>query len=293
MLELPELSPRLVRILWAVVIAIVGLAGARLLAAISGRVAGTRSRQTRMVTERLVFGVAGTIVLLAALRHAGVDPGVLLGTAGILTVAIGFASQTSASNLISGVFMLFERPFVVGDIIRVGSFTGEVLSVDMLSVKIRTFDNLFVRIPNETLLKSEIANVSHFAIRRVDVKLTVAYGEDMEAFREALFSIAADNPFVLDEPTPMVIVDEFRESSVAVQFSAWAARERFLDAKNSLLEDIQARIYDGQFRSPYPVRILVDHPDDARIVGGQRSARMAPRHQDFDASAANPAEDPP
>lgn len=252
------LSDKAIRVLWAFAILAGGAAIGRIIAAVVGRAVAIRgSRQSAMVAKRVVFYSALLIALILALRHAGVDPGVLLGTAGILTVALGFASQTSASNLISGIFLLFERPFVVGDIIRVGVITGEVLSVDMLSVKLRTFDNLYIRVPNETLLKSEIANISHFPIRRVDVKLAVGYGEDMEAFREALFDIAAQNPYVLDEPTPMVIVDEFRESTVAVQFSAWAERPRFLEAKNSLFEDIQERIYDGRFRSPYPVRVMV------------------------------------
>jgi hypothetical protein len=92
-------------------------------------------------------------VVAGALHQAGLKLGVLPGAAGILTVAIGFASQTSASNLISGLFVIAERPFVVGDIIRVAETTGEVLSVDLLSVKIRTFDNLYVRIPNEGIIR--------------------------------------------------------------------------------------------------------------------------------------------
>lgn len=269
----PEMSPQLSRAVWGTLIVLVGLIVARGLAELGARIAASRSRQTEMVTRRLVFGGIGSVALLAGLRHAGVDPSVLLGTAGILTVALGFASQTSASNLISGVFLLFERPFVVGDIIRVGTTTGEVLSVDMLSVKLRTFDNLFVRVPNETLLKSEIANISHFPIRRVDLKLAISYGEDMPALRAALFEIAAENSYVLDEPTPMVIIDEFRESSVVVQFSAWAARERFLDAKNSLLDDVQTHIYDGRFRIPYPVRMLMEStPPEPGSPGPRRAA---------------------
>src|SRR5690606_6278295 len=127
----------------------------------------------------------------------GVDVGVLLGAAGILTVAIGFASQTSASNLISGLFLLGARPFSVGDLIEVGTRTGVVLSVDLLSVKLRTFENLFVRVPNETLIKSDIVNLSRNPIRRIEVKLRLAYDEDFERVAALLKAIAQDDPDVL------------------------------------------------------------------------------------------------
>ncbi|MFN9975907.1 MAG: mechanosensitive ion channel family protein, partial [Phycisphaerae bacterium] len=113
-----------------------------------------------------------------ALDSLGFDLKVLLGAAGILTVAVGFAAQTSASNLISGLFLMFERPFVVGNSIVIGDLRGEVVAIDMLSTKIRTFTNMMVRIPNETLVKSNIVNLSYFPIRRVDLEVGVAYSSD-------------------------------------------------------------------------------------------------------------------
>ena len=82
--------------------------------------------------RRVVYGVVLGLFLAATLRQLGFELSVILGTAGVLSVAIGFASQTSMSNLISGVFLIFERPFNVGDMIRIGATTGTVLSVDLL-----------------------------------------------------------------------------------------------------------------------------------------------------------------
>ena len=121
---------------------------------------------------------------VSALRELGFKLSVLLGAAGVLTVAVGFASQTSASNIISGLFLLGERPFSVGDVIRVGSTTGEVLSIDLLSAKLRTFENLFVRIPNETLIKSEVTNLSRLPVRRLDLKIGIAYKEEVGENKE-------------------------------------------------------------------------------------------------------------
>ena len=142
------------------------------------------------------------IFIVMAVRQLGFDLTVLLGAAGILTVAIGFASQTSASNLIAGIFLLMERAFSVGDVIKVGDITGEVLSVDLLSVKLRTFDNLFIRIPNENLMKSTVTTMSRFPIRRYDMQIGIAYKEDIRRARDVLLRVARDFHLCLDSCFP-------------------------------------------------------------------------------------------
>ncbi|MCA9616745.1 MAG: mechanosensitive ion channel, partial [Myxococcales bacterium] len=154
----------------AIVIFLVGLLFARLLSGFLGRVVGARmDAQHRMLLRRAGFYPVVILSGAAGLRELGFDLSVFLGAAGILTVAVGFASQTSASNVISGLFLIGERAFGVGDVIEVGGISGEVLAIDLLSVKVRTFDNLFVRIPNETLVKSNVTNLSRFPLRRIDL----------------------------------------------------------------------------------------------------------------------------
>src|SRR5262245_9746602 len=110
------------RVIAALLIFGVGLLLARLCgAAVRRMVLGRATAQQAMVAQRLVYyGVLG-VALVSALNHIGLDLSILLGAAGVLTVAVGFASQTSASNLISGLFLLGERSFVIGDTIRVGA----------------------------------------------------------------------------------------------------------------------------------------------------------------------------
>lgn len=237
---------------------IIALLIGRLAAALTRRaVQGRADRQFVLITSRLAQYTVVVIGVLVSLQLLGFDPRVLLGAAGILTVAIGFASQTSASNLISGLFLLGERPFVVGHVIRLDTLVGEVVSVDLMSVKLRTFDNLYVRIPNETLLKSQITNLSHYPIRRLDVVVSVAYDADIAEVREGLFALADANPVALDEPRPLLIVNEFAESAIKLQFSVWAARENYLDLKNTLMEQIQGEFYgEGGFRVPYTRRVV-------------------------------------
>jgi small-conductance mechanosensitive channel len=209
-----------------------------------------------MLATRISYYVILGLFLISAMRELGFSLNVLLGAAGILTVAIGFASQTSASNLISGMFLLVERPFRIGDIIKVGTITGEVLTIDLLSVKLRTFDNLFVRIPNETLIKTEITTLTRFPIRRFDLLMGVAYKEDIEHVKTVLFDVAENNRLCLEEPKPLFIHQGFGDSSVNFQFSIWAKRENFLELKNSMQIEIKKAFDDAGIEIPFPHRTI-------------------------------------
>ncbi|WP_228300767.1 mechanosensitive ion channel family protein [Marinobacter lipolyticus] len=228
------------------------------------------TRHHTVMFRRLVFYVVVAVFALAALREAGFSLDVLLGAAGILTVAIGFASQTSASNMISGLFLLVERPFEIGDFIEVDATVGEVIGIDMLSVKLRTTDNLYVRIPNETLIKTRVVNRSRFPIRRLDLTVGIAYAEDVERVEQLLLDLAARNPACLEEPRPFVLVTSFGPSSVDLQFSFWVPKERILEGRSHMMVDIKktldregieipfphTSIYAGSHSAPFRVELL-------------------------------------
>lgn len=274
-------AERLMSFARAFVLVGVGLVLARIAAVVTTKVTGSNlDAHAGMLVRRVVYYLVLVLFLVSALRELGFNLGVLLGAAGILSVAVGFASQTSASNLISGLFLLGERPFAVGDVITVGNTTGEVMSVDLLSVKIRTFDNRFVRIPNETMIKSEVTTLTRFPIRRYDVQLGIAYKEDIARAREVLMAVADRNPLCLEEPKPLFIFLGFGDSALNFQFSVWAARENFLDVRNSIQEEIKLAfddagieipfphrtLYAGSATEPFPVRVVED-PDAAAASG--------------------------
>jgi small-conductance mechanosensitive channel len=232
---------------------LLGLLGARLLAGLVGRIVARRgTAQQVMVARRATFYLIVILVGLSILRQLGLDLSVLLGAAGILTVAIGFASQTSASNVISGVFLLGEQPFVVGDVIRVGATTGQVLSIDLLSVKLRTFENLYVRVPNESLIKSEITNLTRFPIRRIDLMFQVAYREDLERVQGVLSDLADRTHEVLEEPPPTVNVSDFADSGVALKFSIWVRTQGWYDFRTVFLTRIKHELDEAGIEIPFP-----------------------------------------
>jgi small-conductance mechanosensitive channel len=254
-----------------IVILLVGLVVARLAAAGSGRFLRSRaSAQGIMVARRLVFYSILFVVIATVLNQFGFKLGVLLGAAGILTVAIGFASQTSVSNLISGLFVIAERAFVVGDVIRVDDVTGEVLSIDLLSIKLRTFDNLLVRVPNENIIKTRVTNLTHFPIRRIDMQVGVAYKEDLRRVRDLAFAVADRNPLVLEEPAPLFIFQGYGDSALQFQFSVWAQRTNYLDVLNAVHIELKEAFDAEGIEIPFPHRTLyagsVTDPIPVKVV---------------------------
>jgi len=241
----------------ALVLFVVGLAVVRFATRSAGRAAAGRwNAQGAMLARRTVSVLGWTLLAATVLNQLGFKLSVLMGAAGVLTVAVGFASQTAASNLISGLFLIGERPFVVGDVIKVDDVTGEVTDIDLVSVKLRTFDNLLVRVPNEALLKSKITNLTHYPIRRMDLEIGVSYSQDVEQVIEVLRDTADRIPGCLDEPEPIVIHKGYGDSAVLLQFSAWASRPRFIEVRTRLLIDIKKAFDANGIVIPFPQRTL-------------------------------------
>jgi len=233
------------------------------------------SAQQGMVAGKAVFYLGFLIILVTVLTELGFSLAPLLGAAGIMGIALGFAAQTSVSNVISGFFLMAEQPFVVNDLVKVGDLTGRVLSIDMLSVKLRTFDNRFVRIPNENLVKTEFINLTRFPIRRADITVGVAYKEDVARVREILFDVAKKNPKVLMEPQPQFYFQDYGASSLDFLFGVWTLTENFFEVRNEVREEIKNRFDEEGIEIPFPHRTLytgvVTAPFPIRIVGSEET----------------------
>ncbi len=275
LIERIDLS-RLVTGLQVVVIAVLGLVFVRGLARLVTRIFAKRlTRQGLLIIEKGVLYAGYLLILITILNQLGFQLATVLGAAGIAAVAIGFSAQTSLSNLISGLFLIGEEPFQVGDLITVGEHTGLVESIDLLSVKLRPFDNRYIRIPNETLIKTPVVNVTHFPIRRIDLSIGVAYKEDLRQVMQLLLEVADRNPWCLDEPVPIIIFDGFGDSALEMKLGVWVSKTDVLALRNSLLVEIKEAfdregieipfphrtLYTGEATAPFPIRIVSDSSD--------------------------------
>jgi small-conductance mechanosensitive channel len=209
-----------------------------------------QDKQRQFVLQKLGKYTLAVVTVLIVLKIFAVDLKVILGAAGVLSLAIGFAAQTSISNLISGLFLIFERPFVVGDSIEVNGVRGEVLTVDLLSMRIRTVDNVLVRVPNEVVMKSQVMNYSHFPIRRFELVFSLAYYEDLEKVKALLLSIVDENPYCLDEPEPLFLVQKMGEYFLEIKFCVWGEGIELVLLQNSFSQQVRLAFIKNNIALP-------------------------------------------
>jgi small-conductance mechanosensitive channel len=269
----PEVIQKATRI---AIILVVGFIIIRIVSLLVGRITKRRlTAQTSMLVRKAINYTGAFFVLVAVLQQLGLKLTALLGAAGVVGIAVGFASQTSMSNLISGIFLISEKPFAVGDVIKIGDTVGIVLSIDLLSVKARKFDNQFVRIPNQQIIGTQLINITRFPIRRMDINLGVAYKEDLRRVQDVLMEVARRNPFCLDEPEPLVVFTNFGDSAIEILYALWFEGTDYLKLKNSIMIEIKEAfdregieipfphrtLYTGSATEPFPVQLVEGTPD--------------------------------
>ncbi|MBU6302967.1 MAG: mechanosensitive ion channel family protein [Verrucomicrobia bacterium] len=231
------------------------------------------SAQSRLIIRKAVNYSLSLVVIVMILKEFGFQLTTLLGAAGIAGIAIGFAAQTSLSNIISGVFLLFEKPFEVGDVIKLGEHTGFVESIDLLSLTLRTFDNTSVRIPNETLVKGMLINVTRHPIRRYDIQIGISYDQEIDTVMQVLREVADENPHVLVEPEPLVALTGFGESQLSFLLGVWHEKDDFIEMRNSILRDLKTRFDRDGIEIAYPHRVIINRPENGP---GVRAAEAGP-----------------
>lgn len=224
----------------------------RLIAKAIRRVPETKlPAQRTAVIIRFLKYIFYIIVVLYVLGLFGINLKAIWGAAGIAGVAIGFAAQTSVSNLISGLFVLTEGSIHVGDTIIVGDVTGVVDEVKLLSIRVHTFDNQMVRIPNSTIINSNLTNNSYHDKRRLTLNVGVDYSTDMKLALETLKKAPELCPTVLKDPAPAVWFDGFADSSINLVVAVWFKPEDFLQTKNDLYIAIKKVLDEANISIPF------------------------------------------
>lgn len=224
----------------------------RLIAKAIRRVPETKvPAQRTAVIIRFLKYIFYIIVVLYVLGLFGINLKAIWGAAGIAGVAIGFAAQTSVSNLISGLFVLTEGSIHVGDTIIVGDVTGIVDEVKLLSIRVHTFDNQMVRIPNSTIINSNLTNNSYHNKRRLTLNVGVDYSTDMKLALETLKKAPELCPTVLKDPAPAVWFDGFADSSINLVVAVWFKPADFLQTKNDLYIAIKKVLDEANISIPF------------------------------------------
>lgn len=224
------------------------------------------TKQRSQVVLKLLKYIFYVILVLFVLDSIGINLKAIWGAAGIAGVAIGFAAQTSVSNLISGLFVLTEGSIHVGDTIIVDGITGVVDEVKLLSIRVHTFDNQMVRIPNSTIINNNLINNNFHSKRRITVTLDVTYDSDLQLALDTFRKAAESCTTVLSDPAPTSWVEGYNDTGIDITVAAWFNPADFLKTKSDLHIAILREMEAVGLDTPYPhMDISISQEDDIAI----------------------------
>mgnify|MGYP003402849423 FL=1 len=171
-----------------------------------------------------------------------------------LSVGIGFGLKNVINNLVSGLIIAFEKPINLDDIVEVGSNVGKMKSIGIRSSVITTWDGADVIIPNGDLLSQHLVNWTMGSNkRRYEIDLGVAYGSDLNQVKTILIDVLNQHVLVLKNPTPMVWVTKFNDSSIDFVIKYWVPHFNFgNDVRNDLIIAIDVAFKTNGVEIPFP-----------------------------------------
>ncbi len=161
------------------------------------------------------------LIALAFLQHMGINMGPVIAGLGITGVILGLAFQETIGNLLSGMMIVINSPFRIGDYIETGSFSGTVTDMDLVRITLATPDNKKITMSNKLVWGSPIVNYSDIERRRVELAVSVAFGSDIPKTKELIRSLITSYPEVLPAPDPVIEATKLSSSSLDLVVRPW------------------------------------------------------------------------
>jgi small-conductance mechanosensitive channel len=234
----------------------------------------------------LGIGLAGLIGVSAA----GFDLSSLALVAGALSLGVGFGLQNIVSNFVSGLILLVERPFKVGDWVVTGTTEGFVKRISVRATEIETFQRQTIMVPNSLFINASVGNWTHKnKLGRSDIPVTVSYNSAPRQVMDTLLQIAAAHPLVLKNPEPQAVFSTFGDATMTFELRVYLAD---IVNGNGVRNDLRLAIYerfkDDGLGAPFPKEELEPEP----LPPGPESDALAQQGNGVDpVEAALPAEE--
>jgi small-conductance mechanosensitive channel len=216
-------------------------------------------RALQYAIAQIVSNLVLIIGIFIVLENTGIHLGALTVFAGAVGVGVGFGLQNIASNFISGLVILAERPITIGDRVEVAGVAGQVQQIRARSTVIVTNDNITMIVPNTKFIDSPVTNWTYGDPRvRFRVPIGVAYGSDVKKVREALIAAGRSNSHVLEDPAPSVFLKQFGESTINFELVVWSSEmsHRPSRFKSDLNFAIEEKLREAGIEIPNPQRDL-------------------------------------
>ena len=219
--------------------------------------------------SKIISYVFYVLMVMYVLGLFGINLSAVWGAAGIAGVAIGFAAQTSVSNLISGLFVVTDKAMKIGDFIEVDGVSGTVDSISFLSVRVHTADNQLVRIPNSLIINNKLKNYATYDYRRYVFEFAVDYSSDLDKTLEAIKQVPARCPTVVTDEghEPAAWYVALGESGITMNLIVWCKRADFFQTKSDVCANVAKVCRENGVNIPFnrmDVTILNDTTTPAK-----------------------------
>ncbi|MDW5550670.1 mechanosensitive ion channel family protein [Methanosarcina sp.] len=216
------------------------------------------------IIKVLYFGILAT-VFFSNLPLIGIHPSGFLLAGGVAGIVLGFASQSIVGNLVSGFFLMVERPIKIGDQVQINDVSGYVIDIRIISTLIRTYDGLLVRIPNQQVFTTNITNIVGHPVRRFEYIIRIRYSDDANAAIFLIKDLIDKEPFALLNPSPSVFVSDLGDSSVNITVRIWAPVNEWFGIKTRILWDIKQTLEENGIEIPLPHRVVRIQTDSKKV----------------------------
>ena len=233
-------------------------------------------RSLQYAIAQIVSNVVLIVGIFIVLDNAGIHLGALTVFAGAVGVGVGFGLQNIASNFISGLVILAERPITVGDRVEVAGIVGQVQHIRARSTVIVTNDNITMIVPNSKFIDSPVTNWTYGDPRvRFRVPVGVAYGSDIDKVRAALIAAGKENPHTLSDPEPSVFLEKFGDSSIEFELVVWSSEMSYRPRRyrSDLNFAIEKKLREAGIELAFPQRDLHIRSGVLQVQNVERNAR--------------------
>jgi small conductance mechanosensitive channel len=244
------------QVLGAILIFLVGRWVAKLLSRLITRVLTRAKLDPTLVPfiENLSYTAMLVFVVVAALGQAGVQTASFIAVLGAAGLAVGLALQGSLANFASGVLLLIFKPFRVGDFVQIGGVSGTVQAIQIFNTVLNSPDNVRIVVPNATVTGGSILNYTINGTRRVDLVVSVSYGDDLKKARRVIENVLAAESRLLADPAPVVAVNKMGDSSVDFVVRPWVRVADYWAVYWSLTEKVKVALDENGLTIPFPQR---------------------------------------
>ena len=213
-------------------------------------------REYSEIFIKILYYASIVFIMILALPLLGFRLSGLLVAGGIVGIAIGFASQSIVSNLISGFFLLIERPVNIGNSVNIDGTIGIVEDIQIISTTLKTFDGLYIRVPNQKVFTANIINYDANVARRFEYQIGISYRDDAEKAIDIIEAVIKDEPTALKKPSPQIYVSQLGDNSVNLTIRTWAPVSEWFSLYTKLLWKIKKAIEAEGIEIPYPQRVV-------------------------------------